>query len=277
MRLHRVWLWGWLAAAGVGACTSDVLDLEGKQCDSRRACAAGYVCDERDNRCVRPAELSADDAGLGLGGTLAASGAGGSGFAGVSNGGAAGVTAGSGGSAPGAVGGSVSAGGGDAGSGTPPPVPDGGCAGRIYRDADGDSVGNALDFIEGACPELGWVSQPGDCRDDLATVFPGQIEFFLLPFVEELAPGGISFDYDCSGTEEPAPGTNLAALPDCSGLGGVLACPTGSGFVPFSPPRSGDNIDPRCGSNLRRACVGPALSCAAEDIAVADQAAFRCK
>lgn len=265
-----------LAGTGVGGCTSDlVLSLEGKQCDSRRSCVDGFVCDERSNRCVRPAELSVGDAGPG-GSFGGVGGVGGRGSVGGSSGSVSGGSRPGGASALGG-GGDPVAPGRDAGPDASVPEPDGGCGGRIYRDQDGDRVGDISDYIDGACPEPGWVAQPGDCRDDLADVFPGQTRFFAEPYVDPDAPGDVSFDYDCSSAEEPDPDNEtLAEPPDCANLLGLGNC-VGSGFLPFSPPRSGAGIEPRCGSNLLRDCSPVPLGCGPEDTAVADEIAFRCK
>jgi hypothetical protein len=283
LRPLTLWLWGSLLGMAAGGCTSDlVLSLEGKRCDSRRQCVGGFVCDERSNSCVRPAELAAGDAGPGLGGAGSGGelggGAGGA-SAGVPGGSGAGAGQGSGGSSPVGAGGSVLAPGGDAGS-DPTPLPDGGCAGRIYRDADEDGVGNTSSYIDGACPESGWVSQPGDCRDDLEDVFPGQTEHFAVPFDDPLAPEDISFDYDCSGSEDPDPSNSTLDQPPagCAGLGGALDC-AGSGFLPLVPARAGNGVEPRCGSTLVRDCFDPAglALCASRDTPIAVETAFRCK
>lgn len=274
---------GWLlpafAAAALGGCTSDVLSLEGKSCDSGGSCVDGFVCDGRTNRCVRPAELLAGDAGPGgsSGGVGGVGGAGGGrgGRAGTGGGGVGGN--GPGGSSPlGSGGSALPSEDGDAGLDAAVPLPDGGCLGRIYRDDDGDGVGDISDYIQNVCPEPGWVSQPGDCRDDLVDVYPGQNRFFAEPYEDETAPGDVSFDYDCSGDEDPDPtNESLDQPPNCANLLGV-GC-MGSGFLPFSPARNGAGIEPRCGSNLLRDCRPVTLSCGPEDTAVADEAAFRCK
>jgi hypothetical protein len=264
-----------LAAAAAGGCQSDlVLSLEGKQCDSRRSCVEGFVCNERSNRCVRPAELNARDAGPG-GSFSGAGGTGGNGSLGGSGPGAVGG-AGAGGSSPQGGGGGAVVPAEDAGSDASTLLPDGGCLGRIYRDADGDGVGDIGQFIDGACPEPGWVAQPGDCRDDLEDVFPGQTRFFAEPYADPTAPGDVSFDYDCSTVEVPDPTNETLAQPsNCGTLLGV-GC-AGSGFLPFSPPRIGANIDARCGSNELRTCRPETLGCGPDDIAVADELAFRCR
>jgi hypothetical protein len=265
-----------LAAAAAGGCTSDlVLDLEGKECDSRRSCVDGFVCNERTNRCVRPAELNARDAGPE--GSLGGDGGAGSGSGSVGGtSSAASGGAGLGGSGPLGGGGGAVLPAEDAGLDASAVLPDGGCAGRIFRDDDGDGVGDISDAIDGACPQPGWVVQPGDCRDDLEDVFPGQTRFFAEPYEDQTAPGDLSFDYDCSDAEEPDPSNEtLDPPPNCANLLGV-GC-AGSGFLPFSPPRIGANIDARCGSNQLRDCRPETLACVTEDTAVADEVAFRCK
>jgi hypothetical protein len=263
-------LLGWVAAA----CTSDLeLALDGRACTpGPRPCVDGYVCGPQSQKCVLPAELAAG-AASGSGGTSAQGGASGAATAGASGGVETGG-GGQGGSAAGTGGASGSAGAsaGSAGvsSADAGPSGDAGCALTLYRDGDGDGVGDIANRRVG-CLEPGWVTQPGDCRDDLPEVFLGQTLFFSESYADV---AGASFDYDCSDTEEPDPSNSpLTTPPDCAGLS--LTC-TGSGYLPASPLRSGAGVEPRCGSNLRRDCVTMALGCGPQDTPLDESLIFRC-
>jgi hypothetical protein len=270
-----------VSALAAVACTSDLeLALDGKACKpGPRPCLGGYVCEAQSQRCVLAAELAAGGAGSGEGGAGGGDGtsgasaqagaggavtAGGAGMGGSGQGGAAGGTAGASGSGgrPGDAGAL-----GDAG-----PLADAGCGVVLYRDGDSDGVGDIANSRVG-CPAPGWVTQPGDCRDDLPEVFLGQLLFFAEPYSDV---AGASFDYDCSNVEEPDPSNSpLTAPPDCAGLSVTCA---GSGYLPASPLRSGVGIEPRCGSNLRRDCVTvPPLGCGSQDSPLDPSLTFRCR
>jgi hypothetical protein len=273
-------------AFGLGAlaaaCTSDLeLGAEGKRCSGPdRLCLAGYECNSQDI-CVRKGQAAVDDGGLGGGGVDPGGrgGAGGEGAAGGegSLGGRGGR--GGGGSSSGGLGG---AGGSnaagtpnvpDGGSGT---LPDGGCIpANVYHDVDGDGFGTDSESMF-ACPSLEWVPVGGDCRDDLLDVNPGQQSHFAVGYASS-GPGGVSFDYDCANGEQPDPNNDTnAPAPDCAALLG-LGC-TGSGFENASPARSGPGIEPRCGSNVLRDCVGDGLTtCDPRQTPVANSVAFRCR
>jgi hypothetical protein len=122
------------------------------------------------------------------------------------------------------------------------------------------------------------VPEPGDCRDDLPDVYPGQMTFFAEPYADPTRPAANneSFDFDCSGTEQSAP-SNSPATPAPNSCNGLITC-QGSGYLPSSPARSGAGVEPRCGSNLRRTCISDGgLGCVADDVALADTLIFRCK
>ena len=53
---------------------------------------------------------------------------------------------------------------------------DEGVKNRYYRDADGDGVGTASNFMWACSPPAGYVNIAGDCNDDDAQIFPGNIE-----------------------------------------------------------------------------------------------------
>lgn len=264
------------------ACTSDLeLVLEGKSCrEAEPRCVRGFTCDVASNICVRPEQLA------GVGGAGGEMGGGGVGAGGLSGGGSAGRADGEGGNggssagAPNGTGGSEP----DPGArdgGTEDASSDGGDGGctpiTLYRDGDNDGVGDVAES-DVRCPEDGWVSQPGDCRDDLPDVFPGQMTFFAEPYADPTRPAANneSFDFDCNGTEQPAP-TNSPATPAPNSCNGLLVC-QGSGYLPRDPLRSGAGVESRCGSNSRRTCISDGgLGCLADDVELADTLIFRCK
>lgn len=161
----------------------------------------------------------------------------------------------------------------DAGQHGPPVSDVDACAPvTLYRDADGDELGD-VSYTGLGCPSEGWVTEPGDCRDDLAEVHPGQQAYFSVPYP---VPNGVSFDYDCTNREDPdIENTTLAPVPTCAGQLG-LRC-EGAGYLPREPIRSGEGVDPRCGSNIRRSCESSALTCFAVDVSLDDSLRFRCK
>jgi hypothetical protein len=280
----------WLLLAGAsGACTSNLpSSLDGKECDAESRCLSGFVCDSGSNRCVRPTELGATDGSSGAGsldsrgepddldighsegrqviqGDPIGSGA-------TASGGArAGLT-------PDDRDGGAPIDAAQSGGGNDQTMPDGGeeCSqALLYPDGDGDGVG-LTSGAELRCAMPGWVSTPGDCRDDLSDVFLGQSRYFGMSYPEPSHADGVSFDFDCDGTEEPDP-TNmtLAPVPDCRGLS--VTC-NEQGYLPVDPGRSGSGIDPRCGSNLLRQCVpSQLLGCVAEVLVLSDDARFRCR
>lgn len=164
----------------------------------------------------------------------------------------------------------------DAGYDEPPANDVDACAPlALYRDNDGDELGDVSTSRMG-CPSRGWVTEPGDCRDDLADVHPRQEVYSSLPYPDVTRLGGVSFDYDCSGGEEPDIGNlTLAPVPTC---GGLLTC-EGAGYLPAEPIRTGEGIDPRCGSNVLRSCQLQSVlgACFAVDDVIADSDRFRCK
>lgn len=265
------------------ACTSDVeLLLVGKSCrEAEPRCVHGFVCDVATNICVRPEQLTEVGGAGGQGG-----GASGEGGDGSVSGGAAGRVEGDGGTGGGGAGAANGTGGTE-----PAPVDedagtddasveggDGGCTPvTLYRDRDNDGVGDVADS-DVRCPEDGWVTSPGDCRDDLPDVFPGQTTFFPEPYVDPTRPAANyeSFDFDCDGSEESAP-TNSPATPAPNSCNGLITC-QGSGYLPSAPLRSGPGVESRCGSNLLRTCNSEGLgSCTALDVELADGLIFLCK
>ena len=132
-----------------------------------------------------------------------------------------------------------------------------GCTAPTEYFADDDRDGFGLsNTVRRACtrPLGAWATKAGDCDDSSAQVFPGQTEYFPSAYSTF---GKDSFDYDCSGTEEPED-TTPGIAPNCAALP-VLGC-TGSGFAPTGRRESGSN--PICGSAELVHCAG-LLGCAA--------------
>jgi hypothetical protein len=265
-----------------GGCTSDLeLSLEDKLCNADDRCLDDYQCNLQTRRCVPRGQLPVGGGG-GTGGRGGSSG----GLGAAGNGGT-GIGGDGGDSSGGRYGNGGDSGGGGAGgeqptdpdAGLDPADADGGCVPTtVYRDYDGDLVGDTSDD-RFACPGPGWVPVAGDCRDDLVEVFPGQTEFFAVPYDDQPSANGVSFDYDCNGAESPEfTEPPFGAVPDCASLGSAVSC-MGSGYLPAEPPRSGPGVEPRCGSNLRRDCVvtGVLLACDNSTVPLADNLRFRCR
>lgn len=144
----------------------------------------------------------------------------------------------------------------------------------LYRDGDGDSYGDISESRVG-CPGPGWVPQAGDCHDGNALVHPGQTEFFGVPYADPNGPSRVSFDYDCSDTDDADPTNSPStAAPACLEIADTAEC-AGSGYV--SGTREGPGIEPLCGSRVRRDCVVlTLLGCTASDTNVPVEEAFRC-
>lgn len=277
MRFARLLLLAGCFGSIAGGCESDLkLDLEGLACSDAELCAKGYVCAKDKGVCVRPelggaGPVSSDPDASQV--DPPAGGAGGGGAAG---------NAGAGGGSP--LGGQGGLGGEDAGGADdldagPPALVDGGPDGcvptTLFRDEDEDTYGDVQERGHG-CPQAGWATRAGDCRDDLENVNPDQDGFFGEGFVDQNKAGGISFDYNCSNVEEPSPNNNTNEVPPdmCPGLG--LIC-QGTGFLPANePPRTGSGADKRCGSILRRDCQVDGLGCSPVDTPVNVSLRFLC-
>lgn len=279
MRVGRLLLLAGCFGLIAGGCESDLkLELDGLSCNDEDRCASGYACDRDTKLCVKN---STGDAGNG--GSPAGAGGDSAGGAHSGNGGSGG-DAGVGGSSP--VGGQGGLGGQGGGGGAgdedagPPVLVDGGPDGcvptTLFRDRDGDTYGDVASMGEG-CSQQGWVTRAGDCRDDLPNVNEGQDGFFGEGFVDQNKPGNISFDYDCSGTEE-ADQTNTPPTgePNCADILDPLSC-MGTGYLAVAA-RTGNGIGPLCGSRVRRDCVVvQLLNCAPSDTNLTVQDAFRCR
>jgi hypothetical protein len=236
-------LLGVLGAAVLGACDSELaLILAGKRCrlDRDPPCLGGYAC--IDGFCRVPGEvvLVPQDGGVGGG-------------ASSSDGGEA---------TGGGVGGTPALGGAGSQGGTGPIIdipdasifldggPDGCVPLDLYRDVDGDSYGDTAQHAFG-CIREGWVEAFGDCRDDIFEVHPNQTDTFGTGYPDPGKAEGISFDYDCLGGETADINNSPnAGEPNCQGLS--LALCTGRGYQ--STTRSGDGVNPLCGSDTLINC-----------------------
>lgn len=238
-----------------------------------------------------PGDLADGDAGDGDGSSLDASRSGGGSGSGWSGGGAT-ASGGSGGrpSTPASGGRSwVSADGapeppGSGGDGSAPKAPDGGaatvpdatapCATKktFFGDADGDGFGDeSVAFVGCEKPATGkWTEVGGDCNDDIADAHPGQTAFFGVPHQR---PGGEpSFDYDCSGQEDPDPSQPLA--PTSCGLLALALC-GGEGYV--STPRTGAGTNAYCGSQMKTTCHAALAILVCEAVTARTEVPFPCR
>jgi hypothetical protein len=142
-----------------------------------------------------------------------------------------------------------------------------------YADADNDGYGR-LETATMVCPKPAgsWTRTAGDCYDQDERVHPGQAAYFGTPY----SPGAgiVSFDFDCSGIEEPNPAQ--ARFAGC-GLLDLTACNVTKGYA--SGPRVGPGIDPYCGSTTLiecRAVLLEILVCSFHANTVADEP-YRCR
>jgi hypothetical protein len=175
-----------------------------------------------------------------------------------------------------------------------PDVTDGGAAGDVsdtssdtactmyYRDKDRDGFGATDDHVlacaQPASDDAGaWVVDPGDCRDDLNVVKPDPrstppaFVYYGTGYAEPTKPLGVSFDYNCDGLETPDPSNSFGAEPTCPAL--LTGC-AGTGYLPATPSRTGNGIEPHCGSTTLKMCVVQGLGCVTQTVATT---AFRCR
>lgn len=141
--------------------------------------------------------------------------------------------------------------------------PDGGTPGpetcarpiTFYRDADGDGFGAAAGSqIACTSPGAGWVAVPGDCHDGNALVFPGQKTYFGTGY-PPASGGELSFDYDCSGSEEEE--NTFAGAGHFEGCNSM--CKGASGYAPA--PFRGAGTNPYCGSQTLSSCSSTSGTC----------------
>jgi hypothetical protein len=153
----------------------------------------------------------------------------------------------------------------------------------FYRDRDGDGFGVTAEHIA-AClapvPDDGgaWVTEPGDCRDDLPAVKPlkaGSPDppgYSGVGYADPVRPQGISFDFDCNGIETADPANMFSGPPTCPAL--ATGC-AGTGYLPASPARTGAGVNGLCGSTMLKMCVVQGLGCTEQYIQMATP--FRCR
>lgn len=200
-------------------------------------------------------EFASTHTGLGSGGL---SGTGGGHGLGGGGGGTSGA-GGSGGSAIGLDGGSS-----DSSPGCSNPT-------TWYPDKDRDSFG-IPDGAVTACnaPATGaWVTNSDDCYDSSNLVYPDAPDYHDEGY--PLPGGGVSFDYNCSGSEEPAPNQSLAA-PNCT----LLTACSGSGFN--STGRTGSGVNSLCGSHTFQTCTVTSLTtCGAVTSTLAAGKGYACR
>jgi hypothetical protein len=124
-----------------------------------------------------------------------------------------------------------------------------------YQDEDADGYGSTVSVT--ACPKPAgrWVLADGDCNDQDARVNPGQTKYFGAPYLQ--SDNTDSFDYDCSGVEEPNP--DLTVAPEDCGPLKLALCGTATGYETNN--RLGLGINPWCGSTTVRVCVPSLLLC----------------
>ncbi|HEU4579040.1 MAG TPA: hypothetical protein VFS67_12340 [Polyangiaceae bacterium] len=230
--------------------------LQNKDCSNAEPpCVSPYVCHPVTYKCVMPEALP--DAGGAAGSSsddLSPAGAGGAPQElSTTMDPVAGGQSGAAGSE------SLVAGAGGLGSMDPPVVDtDAGCDIQLFRDVDGDGYGSPDSGSMRGCPRAGWVERGDDCFDAEVTeqnranqVHPEQAGFFDRGYA--LPSGDISFDYDCSGQEEPDPNnTRVGAAGNCTTTA-ANACGMATGFVPIA--RSGSGINDLCGSTQLQICM----------------------
>jgi hypothetical protein len=133
---------------------------------------------------------------------------------------------------------------------------DGSCPRKtFYPDGDGDGFGTEDGAIV-ACeaPAQTWVLSAGDCNDAIQEVNPDADDFVGTGYD---AKNGLAFDYDCDGREE-ADTSQYGAKPNC-GTFNLGNC-RGAGFSPTG--RTGQGVDPTCGSTTFVECKPDLVLCA---------------
>jgi hypothetical protein len=139
-----------------------------------------------------------------------------------------------------------------------------------FPDADDDGFGRTAGQVSScSAPTNGkWAPKGGDCNDNEPHAFPQQNEYLATGYA---VSGGVSFDYDCSGQEQPDP-SQLGGAPSCAILA-LLNC-SGSGYA--NTNRTGPGVNPLCGSKTLVTCVvKDALFCEASSIPVSE--GVRCR
>jgi hypothetical protein len=121
-----------------------------------------------------------------------------------------------------------------------------------YADDDGDGEGNSAKTTS-ACekPAGKWVNRGGDCSDKDARAHHGQTTYYGTPYTN--AAGKDSFDFDCSGQEEP-----WAGQPHAAATCDPFNC-TASGYAKTA--RTGTGVYAHCGSLTVTTCKFTLLIC----------------
>jgi hypothetical protein len=114
-----------------------------------------------------------------------------------------------------------------------------------YLDADGDGFGGSSKQSACAPPGAQWVTARGDCDDEDATVYPGALPFHATGYMLQ---GQLSFDYNCDGVEEEAPGPAITKFSTCDS-----SC-SGGGYKQAQNRPNMAGLDNLCGSNTTINC-----------------------
>jgi hypothetical protein len=149
-----------------------------------------------------------------------------------------------------------------------------------YRDRDKDGFGTTAERVL-ACvapsDDGEWSTRPGDCRDDLPNVKPFQAatpdppKYSGVGYADPVRPQGISFDFDCDGSETADPTNMYGAAPPC----GALSTNCGQiGYLTANPGRNGVGLNAYCGSTVLQICVSQGLNC---NPTTAQTTPFRCR
>jgi hypothetical protein len=83
-----------------------------------------------------------------------------------------------------------------------------------YVDGDGDGFGAGSRINDACTAPAGHSLVAGDCLDTDNRVKPGQTSFFAVGYTN--ASGKLSYDYDCNGSEQAAPGTPVTTCAMCA-------------------------------------------------------------
>jgi hypothetical protein len=118
-----------------------------------------------------------------------------------------------------------------------------------YADSDGDSWGSTFLGRRCGAPVAFEVSRGGDCCDSNNQAFPGQTAFFSIG----TGCGGLPFDYDCNGAENP--NDSLPEGISCVVAGGCgNFCVSGNGWQTTRPPCGVTGTTRSCGNTESGLC-----------------------